>query len=248
VLLLNYFTSLLKLVGGEWREILIIGYAVSSILYFLYKKYYKKESKRVKHFSSAKELLSSKYRMKIDIVRDSILRDQMNFAENELEILSNKQLKKYKQILIDKIKLNPLMCEDTTNKRLCSRAKKIVSLNEQAFNLILECIQKILINETRRAFKENGFDEMTDDAFTLYLENIIAKFLEIGEKTSRNNYSSILELSYEDGTKAIDIYEVSKTTEKIFKNAKSVKLKSLKKIEILVKKYDEDVDNLVMES
>ena len=101
-----------------------------------------------------------KYGLKMSNVHDKILRNQMNFFEQKsVEI----------QELTEKIFCD--LMESTRKQTVITASGKNVEIEYKFFTELLKDALILVKNEIRRSYKENGYFEMSDSDFSIYIKD-----------------------------------------------------------------------------
>jgi len=168
-------------------------------------------------------------------IKSNILRDQMDYAENSLDASKNEMLKAYSAVIDHKIETKELALDS-----------KLRAMNMQIYSFILDKVYGAILAESRRAFKNNGFEEMSDVEFDLYLRNITGICLSKGESIARHSYNAhTMAISYEEGKSSVEPSKIFEQTQDVFKKAKRIKIKATVKIKELEDKYKEESKKLL---
>jgi hypothetical protein len=101
-----------------------------------------------------------KYGLKMSNVHDKVLRNQMNFFEQKtVEI----------QELAEKIFCD--LMESTKKQAAVTASGKNVDIEYKFFTELLKDALILVKNEIRKSYKENGYFEMSDSDFSIYLKD-----------------------------------------------------------------------------
>ena len=246
--LLGSMTTVIKSTSGQPQEILIYLYmAIVTFLMWKPNILEKLRGKKKKKCYEKEELyqivadkaidcirIREEYDFKIDQVRHSIMRDQMAFAENALERIKNEQFKAYSELLKEKV-------ESMENVDHWSTSKQFAA-NLQIYDKLLDTIFKEVLGETRRAFRDNGLDKMTDAEFELYVQDLAKTCLARGEIVMRQQYNaSVMILTYDEGKSTVNPKESFIQTSDVFRHARKISLKAHKEIKQLEEEFNEEL-------
>lgn len=122
---------------------------------------------------SKSRILKDEYSFKIQKIKGSILKDQMNYTENSLEIITSDHLSYYNEELIKQLSgLN--FC---TSNHQCIYGKNMKNIQIHLHKCIIHNLCDIILNHIRQCLKENGLVNMSDDKFRLYIDNTITVIL-----------------------------------------------------------------------
>jgi len=181
-------------------------------------------------------LLSLKYKTERDILQESILRDQMNSAEQKVEEAELFLDGTYRQMLIDYRK-------NDTDINLDLEHQQQILYEEVLSN----AFQKIL-KEIRRSFKENGFQHMGPIEYTQYCKEKTANLIAIGRKyiKARYPYEKMI-IPIEERFKLLDINQMETYVFNLFDKAREIINSAEIQTKCLDDKYEEDMKNTEVE-
>lgn len=141
---------------------------------------------------------------KIEKIENNILKSQMNFTEQKLlELLFlfiNNFSKTFKNT-IDKdeifVFLKYLQEMYKSDEKMTWKINEVIEdfnsnreiiQNKLFWFVIFEGLEKFIKNEIRRSFKENGFHELSEDGFKIYLQNRFKILVSIINQQIINSY------------------------------------------------------------
>lgn len=171
-----------------------------------------------------------KFDQDIKIIRDDVLRDQMNYAEQKLHELTYCLTSSYR--------------EDLTRARKVGIPVDIAIENKEymLYQESLSCAMLQVKNEVRRSFKENGFYELGPNEFTDYVSGKTKQLINIGREYIRARYpleNMIIPIETRFGKTPESSIEAAVADG--FLKAKQIKLSAEEKIKTASRKYDEDM-------
>jgi hypothetical protein len=168
-------------------------------------------------------------------VKLNVLRDQMDYAENALDASKNDMLKAYGRVIDARTESREIAIDSRTRTR-----------NMQMYSFILDKIYYTVLSETRRAFRNNGFDEMNDLEFDVYIKKITEVCLSKGETTARQHYiEHVMAISYDDGKSAVDPSKIFEQTADVFKKARRITVKANARMKDIESAYREKAKELM---
>jgi hypothetical protein len=189
-------------------------------------------------------------KIKIEKIENGILKSQMNFAEQKmLELLFlfiNNFSKTFKNS-IDKdevyVFLKYLQEKYKDDENMSWRIKEVIEefnsnkeiiQNKLFWSVIFEGLEKSIKNEIRRSFKENGFHELNEDGFKIYLQNRFKILTSTINQQIINSYPKNVGMvvSQEEILNQIPLLqnEINNIIADIYTEAKKIKLNSDKEI------------------
>ena len=180
--------------------------------------------------------LREKFDHEIDLVLGSILKNQMNYAEQKLLELQNLLYTSYTRAF-SQMKSPSITSEEEIKQTTIY------------YGLLRDTTWVLIKDEIRRSFKENNFQELGGMEFSVYVKN---KF-HVLSLMANNNYDN----RYPRSGMVIDTDMRKKLFEQlapqiedmlfeVFINAKEVKNVAYKKADELNKKFKEEIDQFVI--
>jgi hypothetical protein len=168
-------------------------------------------------------------------IKLNILRDQMDYAENTLEASKNDMLKAYGTALDAKLERKEIAMD--------SRSR---AMNMLIYSGILDRVYASILAETRRAFRNNGFDDMSDLEFDVYIKQITGVCLSKGESVARQHYNEhVMIISYDEGKSTIDPSKIFEQTSEVFKKARRVTVKASRRMDKIESEYRTNAKELM---
>lgn len=171
-----------------------------------------------------------KYDQDVRLVKDDILRNQMNYAEQKLHEIYFMLTTSYRNDMIYFRKPNEEIDFDRENKE---------------FLLYQEILSSALIavkGEIRRSFKENGFVELSNQEFSDYVKGKTKLLINIGREYVRSRYPfNTMIVPLEWRFSRIPEQQIEAAVFDLFSKAKAIKLCADEKIEQLGLEYDKDM-------
>lgn len=169
----------------------------------------------------------------VKMVKDDILRDQMNYAEQKIHEVSYDLTTSYRQDIINcRVKDEPIDCPRETKEYL---------LYQEALTNAMLAIK----NELRKAFKENGFFEMIECNFCDYVKGKTKLLINIGREYVRSRYPfENMMVPIEWRMNRLPEKQIESIVCDVFTKAKQVKQCADDKITELGEKYDSDIDEM----
>lgn len=185
--------------------------------------------------------LREKFEIEYVAVKDSVLKDQMNFAEQKLSEVkttaTTEFTKKLKDLELNKngdISIEEQFFRETTRYEL--------------FCSVLREVMHIIKDEIRRSFKENGYFDFQEGEFSNYLRNKMdyLESLALNHFSSRYpSYNKILPLSeikeiYLDNRK-----ELESTLREVFTISRSIKTKADTEVKNKKEEFKKRIDSFI---
>lgn len=179
--------------------------------------------------------ISDTYRTKIDIIRNSVVRDQMTYAEFMLEIMFVKFCSSFKEQLVKK------------------RVDGVVDIHFETrqYNLYRRSLELAfweIKSWVRIRIKENHFADYDDVKFKTYCKDVVIKIFNDARDWLNKSWPEELIIdSAEDFTyieKTIKDDMVSSGVS-IFVRAREISIEARKQIEILHSEWDEELDRTI---
>lgn len=168
------------------------------------------------------------------MIENTILKDQMNFAEQKILEMSSILTTSYREDLSKARTGNPNLAEENKQYRM--------------YEAILKNAMMLVKDEIRRSFKENGFEYLSGSEFSAYIKNKVNTLVAIGRDHVVNVYP------YEGMIVPIEkrLEELQNRLPKIddlcfelFIKSKEVRLDAKKKLDILEKEFADEIDEFV---
>lgn len=174
-----------------------------------------------------------KYATECEIVKNSVLRDQMNYVEQKLQEICLAFTQSYREMIVSYRKPNEPMDYQ--------REQKEYLLYQETLCNALEIIKK----ELRRSMKENGFFEMSAMEYASYCKSKTTTVISMEKEyvTSRYPFEGMIIPLLERFAKT-DIKFIEGIIFEIFNKSKEIVLDSKEKLKQLSDKFDSDLDNL----
>lgn len=177
-----------------------------------------------------------KYRSDRELILQSILRDQMNYAEMKTHEIFLSLCRSYRQTLVDFRKPDKQINTNEEHKEYLIYQE---SLNGALF---------LIKNELRRSFKENGFCDMGPTEYTQYCKDKTRALITIGREHIMSRYpyeNMIIPLQYRFDQLDIDWIETAVFN--LMDRAKEIYIDAQEKLENLDKEYDQSMDKIANE-
>lgn len=174
------------------------------------------------------------YEHEKDLLMGSILKSQMNFAEQKLIELQHLIYSSYVEMF--SFKKPKDFSPDEENIQITTY-----------YGLLRDTIWVLLKDEIRRSFKENNFQEMSGMEFSGYVKNKFSSLLLVAQHNVSNRYPRYGMLITSDEREKLLINHSAKMEDmlfEIFVTAKTIKTQVLEKLEELNKKFKEELDAL----
>lgn len=167
--------------------------------------------------------------------RNSILRDQMNFAEQKILELKGILLNDYREQLTEK--------RDQENVDPIEENKQYL-----LYNSVLTNILEITKDEIRRSFKENGFEGFNGQEFSNYVKNKAQTLISLSKTHMLNQYpytGMIIPLAERIKRFEPMSLKIEDMTFDVYIHAKEIKVTIDKEIKQLREKFASEVDILI---
>jgi len=194
---------------------------------------------------SKTRVLKDDYGRKIRTLKDSILREQMNYAENALEVINGEQLTVYRATLKEKLKTFKF-CKATVD--ICRMGEDIEEINMDLYKAVLHEIYDVVLAETRRAFKENGLAEKTENEFKNYIEKIVATTMAKSERVARAKIKEQhMILDYDEGFATVDKRRAYEQQKEVFEEARRISVHYYDKIRDLENELSKKLSEVAIE-
>lgn len=169
----------------------------------------------------------------VKMLRDDILRDQMNYAEQKMLEVSYMLTSSYRQDIVDARKPGARMDISRENKEYI------------IYQESLGCAMIQIKNALRRAFKENGFFELGSNEFEDYIVGKTKLLISIGKEYIRSRYPfENMIVPIEERFSRTPESKIQAAVHDVFSKAKLIVKSTHEKIEELASVYDEDMDKL----
>lgn len=172
--------------------------------------------------------------LKIEQINKSILKNQMNIAEQKLIELQNLILQTYRT---DLEKLRP------SQSSVAEEMKQF-----KLYQSVLSVSLTILKDDIRRCFKENGFEELDDSELKSYTKekSKTLKTICLNHMSNQYPYEGMI-VPWDNCVERTD--ELDKVIENIFSDmfikAKELKLEANKNIKEITNDFKKEIDNLI---
>jgi len=181
-------------------------------------------------------LLSLKYKTDRDILQDSILRDRMTYTEQKAYEADLYFGASYSQMLTNYRKPGAPVDLDNEHKQ------------QILYEEILRNALRKVLKETRRSFKENGFEDMGPVEYTQYCKEKTFNLISIAKKyiTDRYPYEGMI-IPLKERFAILDVNKIETYVFNVFDRARKIMSDIKKKIEELDQQYDNDMMGLKSE-
>lgn len=179
---------------------------------------------------SKREILGDK-RLEI---RNSILKDQMNFAEQKLIEIKTDLLQEYRRELTNRRNNNLDLNKEDRDYKVYKGA-------------LIESLG-LVKDEVRKSFKENGFEELSGNQFSNYVKDKVISLLSIATIYVDNEYPHNMIISREDWLDFIKNSYAHKAEDicfEVFQKAKDVKKRSKDELEKLNRSFSQDISEFM---
>lgn len=176
---------------------------------------------------------SLKYKSDRELIRNSILRDQMNYAEMKLHEIFLGRCRAYREHLTQ-------FRKPGTEIDMEREQKEYLIYQETISNAMA-----LIKNELRRSFKENGFCEMSPVEYTQYVKEKTKGIITIKREYLMSRYPydrMIVPLQYSFDQTNTD--ELETILFNVMDRAKEIFLDAEIKLEKLDKEYDDDIEQI----
>lgn len=172
-----------------------------------------------------------KFDQDVKLVKDDILRDQMNYAEQKVHEVSYMLTTSYR--------------EDIINLRKSEASIDTVRENKEylLYQETLTCALAQIKNQIRHAFKENGFVEFSPQEFSDYVKGKSKLLVNIGKEYVRSRYPfENMIVPIDKRFETLPEIQIEACAFDLFTKAKQIKLLADEKIEELGREYDKDME------
>lgn len=167
------------------------------------------------------------------MLKDDILRDQMNYAEQKIHEVFYMLTSSYRDDIVK--------CREEGAPVDQARESKEYLLYQETLNGALLLAK----NEIRRAFKENGFEELSPQEFSDYVKGKAKLLISMAREYTRARYpfeTMIVPMEWRFNRLPEAIIESIAVD--LFCKAKQIKQTTDEKIENLCSEYDRDMEEL----
>ncbi len=177
--------------------------------------------------------IGKKVDRKVAKVEANNLKSKMNFAEQQLLSVHMDMYGRFLGAMRKKNKDNPANDILEDKELICCRSK-------------LKVVFSLMKDELRRAFKENGFDSLSDNEFNDYIKDESNILVDIFEQFIISNYPRHMIISYRDITDIVLKMRpvIDKSVESIFKKARAIEVITIEEITKLEEQYEKDVGKI----
>jgi len=180
-----------------------------------------------------------KYELKISSTQDKVLRNQMNFFEQKMVEI---------QELIEKV-FSDLM-ESTKRQAAIVAAGKSVDIEYKFFTELLKDALMIVKNEIRRSYKDNGYFDMADSDFSMYIKDKNRLIVNLIVQHVKSMYPSqgmtVTALDFQSSTMFV-MPQMHDILRECFEYAKEITRESQAQIEGFHKEFSIWIDKFVSE-
>lgn len=184
---------------------------------------------------SKTRLVKNEYSSKLSKYKYNIIKEQMDTAENEIDILNLDILNSIRRTLKEKlITFQFCLAEDGP----CYLGKNIEDSNLHFYAYMLDELKSNVLADLRRIFRTNGFSDKTDVEYREYVNmnaKSISSKMEKFIRMKLKEYNSVLE--YDEFTKSITSEIMEHKISKILFLAKHINTR----IQIKIEKLEEDL-------
>jgi len=180
-----------------------------------------------------------KYELKMASVQNRVLKNQMNFFEQKMIELQDMFEKIYSEIL------------DSTRKQASvAAAGKNIELEYKFFTELIKDALMVVKNEVRRSYKENGYFEMTDTDFSVYLKDKSRLITNLIIQHVKNMYpSQNMTVSMSDFHSGLlfNMPQINEIVRECFEYAKEATLEAQNQIDVYQKEFSSWVDRHIID-
>ncbi len=268
---IGYLTTI-STIWTAWQVLLLFVILILGYLILNYKKTKSFWDSVIPKFNQRKiscrqcrQLIDSKRvlsEQQVEKIENTILRNQMNFAEQKLvEILfifinnfskifkgkvDEDEVYTFLLFLKEKFKddLNLIYKINEAIEKL--EIDKEIIQTKVYWSIIYETLETMVRFELRRSFKENGFHEMDESSFQMYLNNRHKAIYQIIIQQIINLYPKAagMLLSQEEILKQSEelIPNINTIIDEIYRNAKNIKLESEKEIKKIENQFQDELE------
>jgi hypothetical protein len=171
------------------------------------------------------------YNQNRNIIRDSILDNQMTFASHKIDSLFLGLVLSYSQDIIKARK-------DKDNPDYLLENKEYLMYQEMLGNALALCKKEI-----RRSFKENGFHEKEGKEFNDYVKKQAETLISIGRTYIKEKYPSHgMMVQIEDRFGRMDVREIESYVMDVYMNAKDIMIRADNDIKKLKDNFSNDIE------
>lgn len=172
-----------------------------------------------------------KFDQDLKIIRDEVLRDQMNYAEQKIIEISYFLTSSYREDIIKARNGNVDIV----------RENKEYLLYQEAIGNAMSQIK----NTIRSAFKENGFYELSNQEFSDYVKGKTKLLISMGREYVRSRYPfENMIVPIEERFARLPEAIIESAVMDLFTKAKQIKQAADEKLEALCDQYDKDLAEL----
>jgi hypothetical protein len=169
----------------------------------------------------------------VKMIKDDILRDQLNYADEKIHEVNYDLTASYMKDIIT--------CREKDQPVDFSRESKEYLLYQETLGNAMNLVK----DEIRRAFKENGFYEMSDCAFSDYIKGKCKLLVSVAREYVRSRYpfqGMMVPMEWRFGR--LPEQQIESVCCDLFTRAKEIKKIAEQKIVELGEHYDLDIDEL----
>jgi hypothetical protein len=180
--------------------------------------------------------MRDKCQIDVDHIEKSVLKDQMNYAEQRLIELQNRLLQLYQMDMAHFRNENTSATEE--NKQF------------KAYSGWLNTVFMMLKDEIRRTFKENHFESLNGNDFTLYCESKFNALFAMARSCMNIQYpyeGLIVPTEYKNERMDKMSNELHLMCKQTLEYARDVKRDGIKKVKNMHEEYKKDIDTFVGE-
>jgi hypothetical protein len=180
-----------------------------------------------------------KCELKISSIQDRILKNQMNFFEQKMVEI---------QELIEKI-FNDLM-ESTKKQTVTNAPGRNLDIEYKFFTELIKDSLNLVKNEVRKSYKENGYFDMSDSDFSIYIKDKNRLVINLITQHVKSLYPSqnmtVTPADFHSGLLFV-MPQMHEIIRECFEYAKEVTIDSEKQVEFFKKEFSSWVDRHISE-
>jgi len=206
-------------------------------------------TKAIQRAVSQSYSITERYSYEVKQERDATLRNQMNYAEVELVSIMSYLEKGCEVAVANKLRTwHPCTCASHDMEKVCGYGKSIGVVQNDLYKKALSEVNDKLRDVIRRACKENGFDNMSDSAFTEYKKLRITECVNTIESTSESKVREYgMVVTHDDIWSNSDTTRMKEKIEGIFDQAKLYSINTKKNVTIINEKASKELANVSIE-
>jgi len=177
---------------------------------------------------------TSKYQMKRDQIQNSVLKNQMTFAELKIKEVELYLVQDYRHSLFSR---------RTAETNLQLEQKEFLIYQEALANAC-----ELIKTEVRRSFKENGFHTLSGTEYSTYVKSKVENLISVGREYLMTRYPfDGMTISLDERFKMLDKSKINNEIFDMYNRAKEIMKDADKDILELDTKYEKEINEFIGE-